>query len=453
MAELGLENWQDYRPLLATLAAIPLLLWLVLKWKIPAFTALIGVSLIAALAAGMSSEAAYATITAGMGGTLGFIAVIVGLGSLFGALLEAGGGLPRLARLLLGERRGFGGQLMTGMIGLVVAIPVFFDVALIVLAPVVVALARRAGRPVLAFGLPLLAGLAIAHAFIPPTPGPVAVADILGADLAWVIQAGLAAGIPALLVAGPVFANALERFGQMPEARLGHDGVSDEIENAVSGRIVLLLILLPLVLILTQAVLALTGVGGAASDVFALVGHPFAALLIGCAIAGLVVANKPQPIRDRVSRGIAEAFAPAGAVILVTGAGGAFKQVLVDTGAGAQLAGLVLAFGMTPILLGYALALIVRVAQGSATVAMITAAGMTAPLLIGQDLGGFDVALIVIAIAAGASALSHVNDSGFWLVSRIFGLSEAATLKTWTVSSTLLSITGLFACLALSLLA
>ncbi|MDM7984227.1 MAG: hypothetical protein QUV02_07225 [Maricaulis sp.] len=137
----------------------------------------------------------------------------------------------------------------------------------------------------------------------------------------------------------------------------------------------------------------------------------------------------------------------------MTGAGGAFKQVLVDTGAGGQLAGLVLGFGLTPIVLGYVLAVIIRVAQGSATVAMITAAGMTAPLLAGQDMTGFAQALVVIAIAAGASALSHVNDSGFWLVNRIFGLSEAATLKTWTVSTTLLSITGLIACLALGVFA
>ena len=423
-----------------------------MRWKVPAFAALIAVSLLAALAAGMSSETAYATISSGMGGTLGFIAVIVGLGSLFGALLEAGGGLPRLARLLLGERRGFGGQVMTGLIGLVVAIPVFFDVALIVLAPVVLALARRAGRPVMAFGLPLLAGLAIAHAFIPPTPGPVAVAEILGADMAWVIVAGLAAGIPALLVAGPLLANRLEQTGRLPDARLDQLEVPDEPEDAVSGPTVLLLILLPLVLILAQSVLSLTEQAGPLVQTVTLVGHPFAALLIACIAAGLVVRGRSKLIQERVSRGIAEAFAPAGAVILVTGAGGAFKQVLVDTGAGAQLAGLVLAFGLTPLLLGFILALIVRVAQGSATVAMITAAGMTAPLMATKEMSGFEEALIVVAIAAGASAMSHVNDSGFWLVSRIFGLSESATLRTWTVSATLLSFTGLLVCLALSLL-
>jgi len=449
---LGLDQLQQIRPLLATAAAIPLLLWLILNWKIPAFTALIGVSLLAALAAGMDGEAAFATVTSGMGGTLGFIAVIVGLGSLFGALLEAGGGLPRLAGLLLGGRRGFFSQVLAGLIGLIVAIPVFFDVALIVLAPVIVSLARRAGRPVLAFGLPLLAGLAIAHAFIPPTPGPVAVAEILGADLAWVMLAGVLAALPALLIAGPVFAGWLERRGRLPQTGLGHTAEPDGLDG-MGGWTVLGLILLPLVLILTQALLGLSGASGALAETLKVLGHPFSALLIACAAAGFAATRRSAAVRARINQALPEAFAPAGAVILVTGAGGAFKQVLVDTGAGAQLAGLVAQAGFTPLLLGYGLALIVRVAQGSATVAMITAAGMTAPLVAGQALSGFMLALIVVAIAAGASAASHVNDSGFWLVSRIFRLSEADTLRTWTISSTLLSVTGLIMCVCLSLLA
>lgn len=450
MAGLDLAGLAEYRPLIATLAAIPLLLWLILRWKIPAFTALIGVSLLAALAAGMPGEAAYATLTAGMGGTLGFIAVIIGLGSLFGALLEAGGGLPRLARMLLGERRGMFGQILTGLIGLVVAIPVFFDVALIILAPVVLALARRAGRPVMAYGLPLLAGLAIAHAFIPPTPGPVAVADILGADLSWVILAGLITGVPALLLAGPVLARVLETAGQLPEAGLDRMDGPDETGDALPGPMVLALILLPLVLILSQAVLALAGADGPVTRLVGIVGHPFGALLLACGAAALAVSRRGAGMRARLRRGIAEAFAPAGAIILVTGAGGAFKQVLVDTGAGAQLAALVVQTGLSPILLAYSLAFLVRVAQGSATVAMITAAGMTAPLLPGQDLGALGTALVVIAIAAGASAVSHVNDSGFWLVSRVFGLSEAGTLKSWTLASTVLSVSGLATCLLIA---
>ncbi len=452
MEGIGGIDWVAARPLLATLAAIPLLLWAVLRLKIPAFAALIGVSLLAALAAGMDGETAYATITSGMGGTLGFIAVIIGLGSLFGALLEAGGGLPQLARTVLSGRGGFAGQTLTGLIGLLVAIPVFFDVALLILAPVVLALSRQSGRPVLAFGLPLLVGLAIAHAFIPPTPGPVAVAEIIGADIAWVILAGVLVGLPALIIAGPVLARFLERAGQLPDSILELGAEDDLPADPVGPGLVIALILLPVALILCQASLGLLGYSGPLAETFALIGHPFGALLIACAASALAVLGRSDVIRQRMNLAIANAFAPAGAVILVTGAGGAFKQVLVDTGAGAQLAEIFVGFGFAPLLMGYCLALIVRVAQGSATVAMITAAGMVAALIGDTAIGAFDLALIVTAIAAGASGVSHVNDSGFWLVSRIFNLSEAETLRSWTLATTVLSLTGLLVCLILAAL-
>ncbi len=438
-----IELAQSLRPLIATGLAIPLLLLLVLRWRVPAFAALIAVALAAALAAGMPTEEAYSTITTGMGGTLGFIAVIVGLGALFGALLDAGGGLPNLAAAVIGRSGVRGSQTALGVVGLIVAIPVFFDVALIILAPMAVALAKRAGKPVMAYGLPLLAGLAIAHAFIPPTPGPVAVAEIIGADLAWVILAGLITGIPALLLAGPFLTNALERVGQLP-AGMGLAGTVEETREAVmpAGQ-VLALILLPLILILLRAIIGLGDANGWWVDLINLVGHPFGALLLACALTAFFAVRSDTKARERINLAIARALEPAGAVILVTGAGGAFKQVLVDTGAGAQLAHLALALGLTPLLAGYCLALLVRVAQGSATVAMITAAGMTAPLMAGLEMSPLDRAFVVVAIAAGASALSHVNDSGFWLVSRIFHLSEAETLRSWTLSTLVLSLTGL----------
>lgn len=438
-----IEPAQSLRPLIVTGLAIPVLLVLVLRLRVPAFAALIGVALAAALAAGMPADDAYATITSGMGGTLGFIAVIVGLGALFGALLEAGGGLPNLANAVIGRSGVRGSQTAIGVVGLIVAIPVFFDVALIILAPVALALARRAGKPVMAYGLPLLAGLAIAHAFIPPTPGPVAVAEIIQADLAWVILAGLVTGVPALILAGPMFATVLERIGQMPT---GLDLLKPEETGpgpTMPAGQVLWLILLPLILILGRAVVGVTDASGWVVDGLNLIGHPFGALLLACALTAFFAVRAGPTSRDRINLAIARALEPAGAVILVTGAGGAFKQVLVDTGAGAQLAQLALTLGLTPLLAGYFLALLVRVAQGSATVAMITAAGMTAPLMSGLDMSGLERAFVVVAIAAGASALSHVNDSGFWLVSRVFRLTEAETLRSWTIATLALSLTGL----------
>jgi Gnt-I system low-affinity gluconate transporter len=441
------------RAVIATGLSVVILLWLILKWRVPAFAALIGVSLLAALGAGLGTEAAYDTVIRGMGGTLGFIAVIVGLGSLFGAILESGGGLPKLASGLLARGKGQGGETRFGLIGLLASIPVFFDVALIILAPMAWALSSQSKRSVMAYGLPLLVGLAIAHAFIPPTPGPVAVAEIVGAQLSWVILAGLLAGLPSFFLAGPLLTRQLERMSLLPDVRADHVPAVETGSGGISALTVISLILTPLVLILLASVIGLIGLEGPVASVIGFIGHPFSALLIACLAAAAVTRTQGPQRRERMNGAIARALEPAGAVILVTGAGGAFKQVLVESGAGAQLADIALAAGLIPIVAGYVLALIVRVAQGSATVAMITAAGLAAPLLEAVSASAWDRAVLVIAIAAGASALSHVNDSGFWLVSRIFRLSEAQTLRTWTLATLVLSLSGLVMALMLSMVA
>lgn len=212
------------------------------------------------------------------------------------------------------------------------------------------------------------------------------------------------------------------------------------------------LIALPLVLILIGTIGQLVMSPGAVKDTVAVIGHPFSALLIASGVTYGLLAPKTETDRSQTRDAITRAFEPTGIVILVTGAGGAFKQVLVDTGAGAQLAEGILSFGFTPILAGFALALLVRLAQGSATVAMITAAGLSAPIVAAANLTAPELGLVTIAIAAGASGFSHVNDSGFWLVSRLFQINEAETLRTWTVSTGLIAISGLMSVLLLSIL-
>jgi gluconate transporter len=446
----------EYRAVIATIAAVAGLLVLILRFRMNAFAALILVATLAALAAGMAPGEAFDTVIAGMGGTLGFIAVVIGLGALFGAIIEASGGVQSLAaQLLPGAGIGRGRWTMSAL-GLLASIPVFFDVALIILAPLVFAMAERAKRPALAFGLPLLAGLATAHAFIPPTPGPIAVAEILGADLGWVIGCGMAVGVLAVALAGPVYTAWLDKRGALPVGvpadPLPADGRPAAGEVRAGAGLTAGLILLPLVLILAGTMARSVLAAGPVRAGFELVGHPFAALLIACgATLWLLPAQSPEQ-KSRLGDALGRALEPAGAVILVTGAGGAFKQVLVDTGAGAQLADAALGLGMTPLVAGYVIALLVRVAQGSATVAMITAAGLTAPLAGAAGLGAADLALVVIAVAAGATGLSHVNDSGFWLVNRIFGLSEGDTLRTWSVAATIVSLAGFAGSLVLSLL-
>ena len=447
------------QPLLATVGGVLVLVALIVRVRMNAFAALILVGIFSAIAAGMAPEHAIDMIVRGMGGTLGFIAVVIGLGALLGAILEASGGVTALAGQMLAGRGPVAGRWGMGVIGLVVAIPVFLDVAVIVLAPLVFALAARTSKPAMTFALPLLAGLAVGHAFVPPTPGPVAVAEILGTDPGWMIVFGLLVGAVAMPVAGPVYAGWLDRKGWMPPGAQHHlAGEEEPVPPVMNGPATAVLILLPLVLIFTGTLATslipddALGSIRTARQVLYLIGHPFFALLAACGLAMLFFRNASQAQRHRLQVGISRALEPTGAVILVTGAGGAFKQVLVDTGAGAQLAGGALALGMTPLVAGYVLALLIRVAQGSATVAMITAAGLVSPIASAAGLSPPELALVAVAVACGATALSHVNDSGFWLVSRIFGLTEREAFRTWTVTATLVSVTGFFCTCLLMLL-
>ncbi|MEL7445345.1 MAG: gluconate:H+ symporter [Pseudomonadota bacterium] len=442
-----------WRPLLATVLGVAGLLFLILARRVNAFAALLVAALATGLAAGLAPQAVLESVQNGFAGVLGFIAVIVGLGALLGTYLEASGGAAALAKSIVGNRPPGPAGIAMGFVGLVIAIPVFFDVGLILLFPLVQALAVRAGKPALFFGLPLLAGLATAHAFIPPTPGPVAVSEILDADIGLVIVCGLAAGIPAMLIAGPYFTRFAHACDWLP-MRHSTDALPDEVSTKgpeLDGGLAVrasLSILVPIALIVLAAVAVQMGME---SDVIAFAGHPFVALLTGCGLAAWVLQPKDDEGRARLQDGLARALEPTAVILLVTGAGGAFKQVLVDTGAGKMMAEGFLAFGLGPIVAGFLLAALVRVAQGSATVAMLTAAGLSAPLAASAGLEGWDLARMVIAIAAGASIVSHVNDSGFWLVSRYFNLSASETLRTWTIASTLVGVVGFIVVITLGL--
>jgi Gnt-I system low-affinity gluconate transporter len=396
-----------------------------------------------------------------MAGVLGFVAVIVGLGALLGVFLEYGGGARAIAYRLTEGRSNKAAIWAMGFVGIFIAIPVFFDVGLILLVPVVTALASRAKSSPLLYGLPLLAGLAAAHAFIPPTPGPIAVAEILGAELGWVIIFGLCAGIPAMAIAGPLYAQYANTAGFLKpgdkptDEQMDNSGVAlDERGAEESQNLVwkaLAVILIPLLLIVSGAIIKLTAYADEnIGQIFAFVGHPFVALLIACGAAYYLLKPVTDDQKEKLQNGLTRAFEPTAAIILVTGAGGAFKQVLIDTNAGAEIAEIALSSGIMPIVAAFILAALVRVMQGSATVAMLTAAGLVAPLAAAAGIGSVHLALMTVSIAAGASVLSHVNDSGFWLVSKYFNLSVTETLKTWTVSSTLVGVVGFFAVLLIS---
>ena len=427
------------------LGAIALLLALVLGLRLPAFLALLLTSVLVALVGGIPAGEVAGEIQKAMGSTLGYIAVVIGLGAMLGEILHRSGGTQRIARTLLatfGERRA---PLALGCTGILVAIPVFFDVAFILFAPLLRTLSRRTGRSILGFALPLLAGLAVAHAFIPPTPGPVAVAGLLGADLGWVIVLGLASGVPALLVGGLLFGAYAAR--RVPVKALDDDGAFEEddedIESAPPFGLALALLIFPLALILfaTTSKILLPPEHGM-SGPLQLLGHPFVALLLTTLLAGALLRRQQGWTAPELERLTTRALEPVASILLLTGAGGVLGKVLLATGAGEVAAASLQESNLPLIALAFGLALCVRIAQGSATVSMVTSAGLVAPVAQAASLSPAQLAALTLAIAAGATTCSHVNDSGFWLVSRYLGLTESQTLRTWTLLTTLVGLTG-----------
>ena len=445
----------DYQLLAAVLISIALLLLLILRFKIQAFLALLIASMAAGILAGMPPTIIIDSMKKGMGDTLGFVATVVGLGALFGALLERSGGARSLANYMLEkmslERAPWA---MVGT-GLMVSIPVFFDVAFIILVPIVYALQRHTGKSLLFFGMPLLAGLSVAHGFIPPTPGPVAVAHILGVDLGYIILFGLVIGIPAAVISGPIFGSYVSNRIEVTIPNYMEETIEDNNNHVHPGMIIIIIFIPILLMVMNTVVKHIPQTAWLIPSSFTvwigLIGHPFTALMIANLMAWYFLGLRQGMTKDDIQEIWSKSLAPAGLIILLTGAGGMFKQILIDTGAGALLAQSLSGDTTTPIIFAFICSLLVRVIQGSATVAMITSAGLTAPLLL--SFAGAEVykALVVIAIASGATMMSHVNDSGFWLVNRYFGLTERQTLQSWTMLTVILGLTAFSIALILSM--
>jgi len=439
-------------------AGVALLLLMVLKFKLSAFIALLITSIVVGVMAGMPLQKISESIQEGMGSTLGFVATVVGLGAIFGQMLESSGGAKSLATFLLKK---FGTNKATWALtlsGFIIGIPVFLDVGFIILIPIVYALTRDTKRSVLYYAIPLLAGLAVTHTMVPPTPGPTAVSEILGVDLGWVIMMGLMVGIPTAIVAGPFFGRFIAGKIYIPAPP---EIIEPGPEQAGTGQklpsfgVIAALIMTPLSLILMSTFIKLGVDKGVLADslitgILIFIGHPFTALILATLLSILLCIKRKIP-RQTILDLSTKALGPAGIIILVTGAGGVLKQILVDSGIGKMLAESLADSSIPIIVLAWVLSALVRITQGSATVAMITAAGIISPLLSSFNLDQQNIALIVIAIAAGATILSHVNDSGFWIVSKYLGMNEKQTLQSWTVMETIIAVSGLIFTLILSL--
>ncbi len=437
----------DYNIISAVLAGVVLLLVMIMGLKLPAFLSLLVSSIVVGLLAGLDGTEVINTVKTGMGSTLGFVATVVGLGAMFGGILELTGGAKSIAQHLLRVIGKEGASWSMGMTGFLIAIPVFFDVAFIILVPVIYALQKKTQKSLLHFAIPLLSGLAITHSFIPPTPGPIAVAEIINANLGWVMLVGFLAGLPALYISGILFGKYIgDRIHLV--APLSDEPVNEI--NLPSFYKILAIIMMPIGLIILSTILSFDARENSSAlvETFILLGHPFVALIIANIVAWYLLGRGEGYSSNELLDVCSKSFKPAGLIILLTGAGGVFKQMLVKTEAGAMMATGLADLGISVIFFAFISASLIRVVQGSATVAMITAAGLVSPLLVAGSLSDLQLAALVIAIASGASIFSHVNDSGFWLVKEYLGMTEKQTFRSWTLMTGLLAFTGFTVSLA-----
>jgi gluconate:H+ symporter, GntP family len=453
---------------LLTLCAvgIAVLLVMIIRFRIEPFIALLVTGLLIALAAGLPVEDIVGTaqkssdslLEGGFASILGHITAIIGLGTILGSMLEASGGAQLLTRKLLGAFGENRAPLAMGLSGLIFGIPVFFDIGIFVLAPLVYVVARQGKRSILLYCLPLVAGLSMTHAFLPPHPGPVVAAGLLGVDLGWIILMGLACGLPAFVVAGLLYPVWIGKRITLP-VPADMLATADELAAKREGQrdpslgVVALIIGLPMVLILGATFGSITlPEGSGALSVLTFLGNPTVALTIAVLLSFWLLGTRRGMTGRDLSELTSGALRPLGMLLLVVGAGGFFGKVLAETGVGDALAGSLQGVGLPMIVSAYVISSGLRIAQGSATVAIVTTGGIVAPLVGSAGLSQAQLALIAVAIAAGSIIASHVNDGGFWIISRYFGIPVSDMLKTWTVLETLLSLVAFGMAAGISLL-
>lgn len=452
----GIIDWLQHSTpglLLLAIVGIALLLLMIIRWKVEPFIALLVIGLLTALAAGLpvqtlvgsAQKPGESLLETGFGGILGHIAAIIGLGTMLGAILERSGGAQVLTRSLLralGENRA---PLAMGLAGLIFGIPVFFDVGIFVLAPLVYVAAKQGGRSILLYCLPLLAGLSVTHAFLPPHPGPVSAAGFLGVDLGWIILMGAACAIPAWFIGGVLFSSFVGKrlFVPVPEEMLAAAESEEETKGEPSLGLVIGIIAVPLVLILAGTFGSIIlDEGSAAAGVANFIGTPAIALTIAVLLAFWLLGYRRGMTKSQVAEMGAASLRPVGMILLVVGAGAFYGAVLKATGIGNVIADTLHDAGLPVIFAAYVISCGLRIAQGSATAAIAASAAIIGPTIKDVGYSQPQLALLVAAICAGSIIASHVNDGGFWIVSRYFGISVKDTLKTWTVLETILSVVG-----------
>lgn len=446
-------------PLLIIALAVVCLLILISVFKLNTFVSLIIVSFLAAVVLGEPLGKIVATIESGMGGTLGHIALIFGLGAMLGKLVADSGGAQRIAMTLIdkfGEKRV---QWAVVVASFIVGIAMFFEVGLVLLIPIIFSISRELKISPMHLGIPMLAALLATHGFLPPHPGPTAIAGEYGADLGTVLMYGIIVAIPSVILAGPIYTKIAKKI--IPTAFNKNGNIESlgeqktfKLEETPSFGISLLTAMFPVILMMISTIISMiqktAGIpGNYFFDVISFIGNPSTAMTISLIFAIYTMGiGRKIPIKQ-VMTSCSSAISSIGMMLLIIGGGGAFKQVLIDGGVGDYIAMLFQGSSISPILLAWMVAAILRISLGSATVAALSTAGLVIPMLSAS--GDVNLALVVLATGAGSSIASHVNDAGFWMVKEYFGLSMKETFSTWTVLSTIISVTGLVCILILNI--
>lgn len=447
-------------PLIIVALGIVLLLIMIMKFNINTFISLVVVSFLVALALGMPINEIVSTIESGMGGTLGGIALIFGLGAILGKIIADAGGAQRIAMTLIDK---FGEKYIQWAVltvGFILGIALFFEVGLVLLIPIVYQISKQLNIQFLWLGLPMATALSVTHAFLPPSPGPTVIAQEYGANIGLVLIYGIIIAIPTIIIAGPLFTVYARKmvpsaFEKEPSGSMASIGEAKQykIEDTPGFGVSAITALFPVILMGISTIVTIIKDGMELEgnwffDIVAMIGSPTTVMILSVLLAIYTMGYARGIPISQLMKSAETGVAAIGMMLLILGAGGSLKQVLIDGGVGDYVAQIFEGSTLSPLILAWLIAALIRLAQGSATVAALTTAGMVIPMMAGTDV---NLELMVLATGAGSIIASHVNDTGFWIVKESFGLSMKETFATWTVLETIISVCGLVFVLFLSM--
>ncbi|CAI3801272.1 Gnt-II system L-idonate transporter [Pseudarthrobacter sp. MM222] len=458
----ALEAWtgHDTRLLVVAALGIALIVVLIAKFKLHPFLALILGSASVGLASGVELAKIITNFEDGVGGVLKEVGLLIALGAMLGKLLADSGGANRVVDTLLAKATGNKLVWSITLVAVIIGLPMFFEIGLVLLLPVIVLVTQRSKMPLMRIAIPALAGLSVLHGLVPPHPGPLIAISAVKAELGTTLALGLLVAIPTVIICGPLFSRLAAKWVPVGAPAFAggidtqHGADMEGVKRQPSFLVTLLTIIFPVVLMLLKAIVDIIWPDAATAPgirgFFDFVGQPLVAMTLAVLLAIVTFGYAVGFTGNKITAKIGASLGPIAAILLIVGAGGGFKQTLIGAGVGDAVKKWAEGTNMSVLVLGFIVAVALRLATGSATVATVTAAGIVAPLA--SSLTPTHAALLALAIGAGSLFLSHVNDAGFWLVKELFGLTVGQTFKTWSVMETLISVVGFGFVMLLSLI-